>query len=81
MAHNTFVRSLLASHMATLNHKGNEAMYSSCVPRKKMKQIYGEQLAASVTHPVNWMKLTSREAGVICPLQHSALEPLSNMSG
>lgn len=73
MAHTIFVHSLLASHMAMLNHKGNEVMYSSCVPRKKMKQIHGGQLAASVTHAVNRMKLKSREAGVICPLWHQSL--------
>lgn len=50
------------SHMATHNHKGNQDIYFSCVIRKNMKQIYGEQLAVSATHQFNRMNLRPREA-------------------
>lgn len=79
MAHTTYVHILLAGHMALLNHRGNGVMYSCCVPRKKMKQIYGEQLAVSVTHPVNRMKLNSGEAEMIFPLWLRYLKSLSNV--
>lgn len=41
-------------------------VYSSSVPRKKMEQTYGEQLAVSDTYPCNGMNLRSGEAKVIC---------------
>lgn len=52
--------------MATPNPRGSWDRYSSCVPRKKMGQTYGEQLAVSDTYPFNGMNLRAREAKVLC---------------
>lgn len=57
-AHTACAHILLArndNHIANPKHKGNQGIYSSCGPRKKMKQIYGEQLAVTATHPFSRM--------------------------